>query len=84
MLEKFLNQTTFESQDDFKQNFKIKVPNNFNFGYDVVDVWAAEEPGKKALCWTNDQGEHIDFTFAEIKKYSDMTDRKSTRLNSSH
>ena len=73
MLEKFLNQTTFESQDDFKQNFKIKVPDNFNFGYDVVDVWAAGQPGKKALCWTNDQGEHIDFTFAEIKKYSDMT-----------
>ena len=73
MLEKFLTQTTFESQDDFKQNFKINVPENFNFGYDVVDAWAAEDPDKKALCWTNDQGEHIDFTFADIKKYSDMT-----------
>jgi len=73
MLEKFLTQTTFESQEDFKQNFKINVPENFNFGYDVVDAWAAEEPDKKALCWTNDRGEHIDFTFAEIKKYSDMT-----------
>ena len=73
MLEKFLPQTSFESQDDFKQNFKINIPDNFNFGYDVVDAWAAEQPDKKALCWTNDQGEHIDFTFAEIKKYSDMT-----------
>ena len=73
MLEKFLTQTTFESQEDFKQNFKINVPENFNFGYDVVDAWAAKEPDKKALCWTNDHGEHIDFTFAEIKKYSDKT-----------
>jgi len=44
MLENFLTQTSFKSQDDFKQNFKINVPNNFNFGYDVVDTWAAEKP----------------------------------------
>ena len=73
MLEKFITKTSFESQDDFKQNFKIKVPDNFNFGYDVVDAWATEQPDKKALCWTNDRGEHIDFTFADIKKYSDRT-----------
>ena len=72
MLEKFLEQTTFASQDDFKKNFKIKVPENFNYGYDVVDVWAEESPQKRALCWTNDQGVHIDFTFSEIKKYSDQ------------
>jgi len=73
MLEKFLKQTKFESHDDFKQNFKIIVPENFNFGYDIVDEWAAQQPDKKALCWTNDRGEHIDFTFADIKKYSDRT-----------
>ena len=28
---------------------------------------------KKALCWTNDKGEHIDFTFADIKRESDKT-----------
>ncbi len=73
MLERFLEQTTFESQEDFKKNFKIKVPENFNYGYDVVDVWAEKEPQKKALCWTNDRGDHRDFTFAEIKKYTDQT-----------
>lgn len=73
MLERFINQTTFESQKDFIDNFKINVPEDFNFGYDVVDAWATDEPNRKALCWTNDQGEHIDFTFAEIKKYSDQT-----------
>ena len=73
MLEQFLQQTTFESQEDFKKNFKIKAPENFNYGYDVVDAWAEKEPQKKALCWTNDQGDHQDFTFIQIKKYSDMS-----------
>jgi acetyl-CoA synthetase len=73
MLEKFLKQTKFESQEDFKKNFKITIPENFNYGYDVVDEWAAQAPDKKALCWTDDKGIHRDFTFAEIKKYSDQT-----------
>jgi acetyl-CoA synthetase len=73
MLEKFLKQTKFESQEDFKKNFKIIIPENFNYGYDVVDEWAAQAPDKKALCWTDDKGNHRDFTFAEIKKYSDLT-----------
>ena len=73
MLERFVNKTAFESQEDFVKNFKVNVPNNFNFGYDVVDAWAAEEPERKALCWTNDKGDHIDFTFAEMKKYTDQT-----------
>ncbi len=73
MVEKFLKQTKFTSQEDFKENFKIIVPDNFNFGYDVVDEWAAKEPDKNALCWTNDQGKHRQFTFEEIKRYSDMT-----------
>ena len=73
MLERFVKQTTFESQEDFIKNFKVIVPENFNFGYDVVDVWADEEPNRKALYWTNDKGDHVDFKFAEIKKYSDQT-----------
>ena len=73
MLEKFLDKTSFSSQEDFMQNFKVKVPENFNFGYDVVDEWARTQPNKKALCWTNDKGEHIDFTFADIKRESDKT-----------
>ena len=56
MLERFLEQTHFTSQEDFIKNFKIKVPENFNFGYDVVDAWAEERPEKKALLWTNDKG----------------------------
>lgn len=73
MLERFLDQLSYTSQEDFKQHFKIKVPENFNFGYDVVDAWAAERPEKNVLLWTNDKGEHIQFTYADLKKYTDRT-----------
>ena len=49
MLEKFLNKTKFDSYEDFMQNFKVNVPENFNFGYDVVDEWARTNPDKPAL-----------------------------------
>ena len=71
MLEKYIKQTQFTSTDDFKANYHVNVPENFNFAYDIVDEWAATNPQKKALCWTNDKGEHIDFTFSDIKKHSD-------------
>ena len=56
MVERFLTQTSFASQEDFRRNLHICVPENFNFGYDVVDAYAAEQPGKEALLWTDDQG----------------------------
>lgn len=71
MLEKFLKQTSFTSTQDFAENYYVHIPENFNFGYDVVDQWAKTNPEKRAICWANDQGEHIDFTFADIKVQSD-------------
>lgn len=73
MLERFVEQTTFTSQEDFVKNLKIKAPKDFNFGYDVVDAWAATAPNKRAICWTNDKGEHIDFTYADLKRETDKT-----------
>lgn len=71
--EKYLKKVQYEGVDDFRQNLEIKVPDNFNFGYDVVDEYARIEPDKVAMVWVNDQGEHRDFTFADFKKYSDQT-----------
>lgn len=73
MIERFLEQTSFTSQEDFRQHLKIKVPKDFNFGYDVVDAWAKEAPDKNALLWTNDKGESRQYSFADMKKYTDMT-----------
>ena len=73
MLERFVEKTNFTSQEDFVNNLKIKAPENFNFGYDVVDAWAKENPNKRAICWTNDKGEHIDFSYADLKEKTDKT-----------
>ena len=73
MLERFVKQTKYASQEDFRKNFKIEVPENFNFGYDVVDTWASEQPEKKAILWTNDQGMEHQYTFAELKEKTDAT-----------
>ncbi len=73
MLEKFLVKTSFSSYEDFMTNYKVNVPDRFNFGYDVVDEWARTNPDKKALLWTNEAGEHIQFTFGDIKRESDKT-----------
>lgn len=48
----------------------LDYPDNFNFGYDVVDKIADEEPEKRALVWCNVEGEEHIFTFSDIKKYS--------------
>ncbi len=45
-------------------------PENFNFGYDVVDATAAEEPNKRALVWCNAAGEERTFSFGEISRLS--------------
>jgi len=71
MLERFLDKTHFDSTKDFAENYHVNIPANFNFGYDVVDQWAKIDPSKRAICWVNDQGRHVDFTFSDIKEQSD-------------
>jgi acetyl-CoA synthetase len=70
LIKEFVNRVEFESYEDFKNNFKFKIPENFNFAYDVVDRYAEENPKKIALIWTNDYDEEEIFTFEEMKKYS--------------
>lgn len=70
MLKKYLNKVDFDSYEDFKTNYKLTYPDNFNFGFDIVDDWARVEPDKRALVWCNDHGEEHVFTFTDVKKYS--------------
>ena len=71
MLEKFVPQTQFSSYEDFMRNFKVNVPEDFNFAYDVVDAWAETEPEREAILWTNERGDVRHFNYAELKRYSD-------------
>lgn len=61
----------YDSYDDLMANYTIKIPENFNFAFDVVDRFAREEPNREALVWTNDAGDDRRFTFADLKKQSD-------------
>ncbi|MCR4790341.1 MAG: AMP-binding protein [Treponemataceae bacterium] len=71
MLEQFLERTEFKDYKDFFENYKIKVPENFNFAYDVVDYLAEKTPDAKAIVWCNDNGEELTFTFKDIKERTD-------------
>ena len=51
-------------------DFKLNVPENYNFGYDVVDKMAEFAAGDTALVYTNpDKVEKI-FTFGDIGRLS--------------
>ena len=71
MIERYLTQTEFNSYEDFLANYKVNIPEDFNFGYDVVDRFATEQPEKEAILWTNDKGEERHITYAEFKEQSD-------------
>ena len=70
LLEKYLPRLEFDSYDDFKQNYRVNVPSDFNFAFDVVDEWARLEPDKRALVWCDDDGGDEHFTFADISAMS--------------
>jgi acetyl-CoA synthetase len=70
LLKKYLPRIEFDSYEDFKENYKVNVPENFNFGYDVVDAWAEAEPEKMALVWCDDHGNEKKFTFTDISRLS--------------
>ena len=64
MIERFLKQTSFTSVEDYNKNLEFIIPEHFNFAYDVMDGLA--------LLWTNDQGEEIRATYAQLKEQSDQ------------
>jgi acetyl-CoA synthetase len=76
MLEKFLPRIKFDSYEDLKANYKVTVPEGFNFAYDVVDAWAEVDENKKALLYCTDGNEHgvhgdrVMYTFNDMKLLS--------------
>jgi len=54
-------------------SFTPRCPADFNFGYDVVDDIAMNDPERPAMVWCNPEGEEHAFTFADMKYWSDKT-----------
>jgi acetyl-CoA synthetase len=63
----------YDNYEDLKANFRIEVPANFNFAYDVVDRYATEAPEKRALVWCDDKDNEKVFTFADMAKCVNKT-----------
>ena len=70
MLDKYLSQTEFSSYQEFYDKFEIRVPEHFNFAFDVVDEIALKTPDKIAMVWCDDKGEEATFTFGQMKNFS--------------
>lgn len=63
--------------DEFDENgvltkIEVHVPENFNFGYDVIDEIARLDPDRRALVWVNETGEEHTFTYSELSKKSNQ------------
>lgn len=70
MLSKYLDRVDFSSYEDFKENYRVKTPKDFNFGFDIVDGWAEEKGENRALLWCDDNGNEKCFTFSDMKSLS--------------
>lgn len=73
VLNKYLDTIEFGSYKEFREGFKINIPENFNFAYDVVDHIALGDPDKIAMVWCDDKGNEEIFTFRQMKYYSDKS-----------
>jgi acetyl-CoA synthetase len=71
LLSQYLPQTEFSSYADFHQHFNLRAPDHFNFAYDVLDVYAANEPDRTALVWCDDSHQEDQrISFGELQKRS--------------
>ena len=84
MIERFLTQTKFTSEDDYAKHLHFIVPENFNFAYDVMDAWAEEKPDKVALLWTSERDEEVSTTYREFKEQTDRTAAYFMQLGIKH
>lgn len=54
-------------------SFRLKYPDNYNFGYDIVDDIGTNDPDRRAMVWCDTKGNERVFTFADIMRLSNKT-----------
>lgn len=50
--------------------FEINCPDNYNFGYDIIDKFGELEPDRRAMIWVNLAGEERRFSYSQLSKLS--------------
>uniref|UniRef100_A0A8C0LYG1 medium-chain acyl-CoA ligase n=2 Tax=Canis lupus familiaris TaxID=9615 RepID=A0A8C0LYG1_CANLF len=65
----------FTNYESMKQEFKLEIPEYFNFAKDVLDQWtnmekAGKRPSNPAFWWINGNGEEVRWSFEELGSLS--------------
>ncbi|XP_063652879.1 acyl-coenzyme A synthetase ACSM3, mitochondrial isoform X4 [Pan troglodytes] len=65
----------FSNYESMKQDFKLGIPEYFNFAEDVLDQWtdkekAGKKPSNPAFWWINRNGEEMRWSFEELGSLS--------------
>lgn len=68
---RYIEEVTDEKGQVKKLNFKNTE--GFNFAYDILDVLGRETPDRLAMLWLDRDKNVREFTFGQLKKYSDKT-----------
>ncbi len=76
----YLPREDFTSYEDFKANYRLNIPADFNFAYDVIDEWAKQDPQKPALVRVDDFDAEERLTFHDLMERSM---RRPTTINPS-
>ncbi len=60
------------SYEDLCANFKIDVPEYYNFGFNVIDAWAKKDRNKLAMIWVDQEGNEKKYTFFDLMRLSNQ------------
>ncbi len=76
-----LNFVTEEyGEDGILKKFGIKYPDNFNFGYDIIDKFAELEPDRRALFWVDLEGNEKMLTYGDLSRLSNKAANMFTAM----
>ncbi|MBZ3875022.1 Acyl-coenzyme A synthetase ACSM3, mitochondrial [Sciurus carolinensis] len=65
----------FSNYESMKQDFKLEIPEYFNFAKDVLDQWtnkekAGQRPSNPAFWWIDENGDEVKWSFEELGSLS--------------
>jgi len=61
---------SLEEYRKLRDEYRLEAPARFNFGYDVVDRWAADHPDLCALWWVGPEGAERKLSFGQLSARS--------------
>jgi len=60
------------SYDDLSGRFRWEIPDRFNIGVAICDDWAAREPNREALVYTDEDGSATSYTYSDLRRLSNQ------------